>query len=189
MRRLLISLLLVSGVPAAPLVLTVEPPPPPTRSPDERARDYVTSLSPETRERLRASYQDLWKGNEAMLEERVQQAFRIAFVRGMVLASTGRIRTQEDAKKAFFPIGCDFQADVAAELNQRMGRWVMEELMPVMRPMLEEGRREAARRRSQRRREAWAKAKARENAAPDGAPASVPAPAEPERHLILEVGN
>jgi hypothetical protein len=179
MRRLLISLLLVPGIGAAPLVLTVEPPPPPSRSPDQRARDYVTSLSPETRERLRGSYQDLWKGNEALVEERVQQAFRIAFVRGMVLASTGRIRTQEDAKQAFFPIGCDFQRDVAAELSQRMGRWVMEELMPVMRPMLEEGRREVSRRRAHSRPKARAKRKATQ----------APAPAEPHRHLILEVGN
>lgn len=181
MHRSLASLFLVPALGAAPLVLTVEPAPAPepAQTSEARAREAFAAITPDTRDRLRASYQKLWQGNEALVHERVQQAVRVAFLRGMILTATGQIRNREQATKAFFPVGCEFQRDLSFELSQRVGKWFQDELMPVLRPILDDARRSRQIRRAPAARPA--------SAARPTSVGRAATPAESSRHLVLEV--
>lgn len=160
---------LVSPLDAAPLVLTVEPvgPPTPAATPVPPRRDPFAGISPTARKQLRRSYMDMWEGTRQLTEARVQDAVRVGFLRGLMHASAGRIRTREDAVQAFFPGGHEFEEDLDRDLRERVGAWAARELMPVIPPVASEARSKDFERR-------WRRAE-RSSAPPPG------------RHLILEV--
>lgn len=148
-RRQLVATLIASAMAASgavradPLILEIPPEATSTNAPGPGPLETSTrprgpkgpplrDLTPEEIVHLRGSWEKVLEELGEQTRARFHAAIVGTWIRGIAAFAAGQIRTEEDAKRAFFPDGCQFSEDESLRLSQAMTEWANRELLPLM---------------------------------------------------------